>query len=494
MNRFVSTAIPYVNARPHIGFALELILADSVARASRGQKESVYLLTGSDENSLKNALAAFAINQPVRSFVDCSATRFAELCPQLGISNDDFLRTSADPRHRPAVEALWRACYAAGDIYSADYEGWYCVGCEAFIDSADGSRPSCDEHPKPLERVQERNYFFRLSRYQQALIDWLDRGELQINPVHRRNEIRAFLNEPLKDLSISRSVARAHGWGIRVPDDPQQVISVWFDALANYISALGYGSGDSATFQARWFDTDLVQHVVGKGVTRFHAVYWPAILASAGLFRPLQLLVHGYVTLGGDKISKSAGNHIDPVAVCDAYGVDALRYYLLRHVGSEQDGDFTWQRLHDVYEHELANQLGNLVSRVVTLSRRHPINPRNHSELAGDLKQRSADLVLRFAPHRALRDIWEVVAAANAYASAQAPWQLIKQERAIEASAVLGELIATLRSIGEALAPLLPTTSERLLHSLRAADSEPLFPRRQAAIVRALETGTTSNP
>ena len=478
MTRFISTAIPYVNSKPHIGFALELFLADSVARAARQRREDVFFLSGSDDNSLKNALAAEQAGVPTQAFVDANAERFAQLCDELDISNDDFLRTSTDSRHRPAVEALWQACADNGDIYTAPYEGWYCVGCEQFFDASDAEVPTCPEHKAPLERICEHNYFFRLGRYQTQLRDWLDQGTIRITPTHRHNEVRRFLEEPLKDLSISRSVERARGWGIPVPGDPSQVVYVWFDALANYVSALGYPDNTPA-LERHWQHASRVQHVIGKGVTRFHAVYWPAILCSAGLRLPTDIFVHGYITLDGEKISKSAGNAVEPCAARDAWGLDALRYYLLRHVGSHHDGDFTWERLWAAYETELANQLGNLLSRVVTLSRRHRIGANARSELAADLVERSLDLTLAFNPQQALREIWSVIITANAYVSEQAPWQLAKDGDHERLRDVLGELCAALRAIGQALAPLLPHTSERLLASLTATEGKPapLFPR-----------------
>jgi len=480
MTRFISTAIPYVNAKPHIGFALELFLADSLARAARIQNGKVFFLCGTDDHSLKNAIAAEQAGVSTQTFVDANAHHFVNLNDGLGISNDDFLRTSADVRHRSAVEKLWRACANNGDIYSAHYEGWYCVGCEQFIEAKDETDvPFCAEHKATLELVQECNYFFRLSRYQERLCKWLDEGDIRISPQHRHNETRRFLDKPLQDLSISRSVERARGWGIPVPDDPSQVVYVWFDALANYISALCYGESESKYYEKYWNNADRVQHVIGKGVTRFHAIYWPAILCSAGLRLPTDLFVHGYITLEGEKISKSLGNTIDPLLACNFRGLEALRYYLLRHVGCHNDGDFTWARLETVYETELANQLGNLLSREVTLSNRHGIEAKASSVLAGDLAERCLNSVLDCNPQIALRDIWQVIAAANAYTSAQAPWKLAKVGQHAQLADVLGELRAALHEIGLALAPLLPSTSTSLLQALAATESKvsPLFPR-----------------
>jgi methionyl-tRNA synthetase len=477
---FVSTAIPYVNAPPHIGFALELIIADVLARHARSAGRDVYFLSGTDENGLKNALAAEEAGRPVAAFVADKAREFAALEAALDLSYDDFLRTSADSRHRPAVEQLWRACARNGDVYVGRYEGLYCIGCEQFYDEADLANGRCPEHDARPERVAERNYFFRLARYRDTLVDLIERGRIAIRPAAKRNEVLAFLRSPLRDLSISRSVERARGWGLPVPGDPAQVVYVWFDALANYVSALGYGS-EPAAFTRYWQHGDRVSHVIGKGVTRFHAVYWPAILLSAGLEPPHEILVHGYVTRDGKKIGKSSGNGISPFEAAARFGVDALRYYLLRHVGSHRDGDFSWARLEAVYVHELANDLGNLVSRTVALGRQHGVPAARPSGLAAGLGARVACSLENFALHRALDAIWEVVTEANAFVNRTAPWRLAKAGERAALDDVLGELYAALGSVGEALGPFLPSTSRRLLAALASSQGEPLFPRISAA-------------
>lgn len=495
--RFVSTAIPYVNASPHLGFALELLLADVVARHARNKDQAVYFLTGSDDNSLKNALAAADAGVSTQTFVNQHAAEFAALTPLLNLSCDDFLATSQDPRHAPAVERLWRACVANGDIYSAEYQGLYCVGCEAFLDpdelTTDGC---CPDHQQAPEAVAERNYFFRLSAYQQQLQGWISDGTLNIQPSHRRNEILSFLTTPLRDLSISRSIERARGWGITVPDDPSQVVYVWFDALANYISALGYGlpPASQEKFDALWQHGDQIQHVIGKGVLRFHAVYWPAILQSAGLRIPTDLLVHGYITLDGQKISKSLGNTISPSEAVTYFGVEALRYYLLRHVGSTHDGNFSLDRFTEVYNSELANQLGNLVSRVCALGVRHqflqnlddaPLDSAAEHlllEASGnaDLLTRVDATIEAWQPQRALALIWQTVDAANAFISKHEPWTLAKAGQTAKLEAVLAALYQTLHSISQALAPLLPDTSVKIAAALsnRTQAPSPLFPKQ----------------
>ena len=460
---FVSTAIPYVNASPHVGFALELLLADVIARHARQRGTQCYFLSGTDDNSLKNALAAEQAALPTAAFVRERADEFRRLEELLNVSYDDFLSTSTDPRHAPTVEELWQRCARNGDIYESNYEGLYCVGCEQFYAPGELPEGVCPEHGTEPERVSERNYFFRLSRYQDALIRLIERDEIAILPAHRKNEVLSFLKAPLLDLSISRSVARARGWGIPVPNDPSQIIYVWFDALTYYVSA-------SRDF---WDRADRITHVIGKGVTRFHAVYWPAILLSAGVRLPSQIFVHGYVTIDGRKISKSLGNAISPTEACQRFGVDALRYYLLRHVGSQRDGDFSWPRLEEVYTHELADDLGNLLSRTTALGRKLGVPAATSSTLAAGLIADVSQHIEEFALHRALDRIWQVIASANAYINQTTPWKLPPTA----AESALSEIYGTLKCVGDALQPFLPDTAARLLSALAASSSIQLFPK-----------------
>ncbi|MEV6524435.1 methionine--tRNA ligase [Longispora sp. NPDC051575] len=363
---FLTTTIPYVNAEPHLGFALEAVQADVLARHHRRRGDDVRLLTGTDDNSLKNVLAAERLGVPVAEFVDRNAAAFEALRTPLDLSFDDFLRTSRDPRHRAGVERLWHAC--AHDLYRARYEGLYCVGCEHYV-----TEP-CPEHPVPPQPVAEENWFFRLSRYAGPIRDAIVSGRLRIEPAARRNEVLAFLDSGLRDLSVSRSTDRARGWGIPVPGDPGQVVYVWWDALGNYVSSLDYGTGGPA-YQRWWAGADRRVHLVGKGVLRFHAVYWPALLLSAGLPLPTEILVHDYLTVDGQKISKSTGTGVGPVALAHRYGTDALRWWLLREVPRVGDADFTEARLLARANADLAGGVGNLVHRVTTLARRHGCTP-----------------------------------------------------------------------------------------------------------------------
>ncbi|MCB9646929.1 MAG: methionine--tRNA ligase [Deltaproteobacteria bacterium] len=468
---FISTAIPYVNAAPHLGFAAELVLTDALARHHRERGREVFAVTGTDENSLKNARAAEAAGVPVAQLVAQNAALFQALAEPLGLDFDDFIRTSADPRHRPGVEALWRACLARGDLYRRRYRGLYCVGCEAFYTPAElDPEGLCPEHRRPPEVVEEENWFFRLSRFADQLAELITSDRLRIRPEAHRNAALAFLQFGLQDISVSRSVARARGWGIGVPDDPTQVIYVWFDALANYINAAGYAH-DEARFEARWHGARRV-HVLGKGVLRFHAIYWPAILLSAGLPVPDELLVHAYVTVEGDKIGKSLGNTVDPVHLAHAYGTDVLRYFLLRHVRTTHDSDFTEAALVRARDAELADQLGNLVRRVAGLCRstggRVPEpGPSPLAEPTQALLCTVDAAVQAFLPHQALEAIFAHLAALNRYVAEEAPWRLARDPEAQERlHRIVYGLAEATRLTACSLKPFLPVSSARILAQL----------------------------
>jgi methionyl-tRNA synthetase len=494
---YVTTAIPYVNAPPHLGFALEIVQADVLARHRRRRGAPVRFLTGTDDNSLKNVQAAEAEGVPVRELVDRNAAAYAALREPLGLEFDDFIRTSSDPRHRAGVERLWRACEASGDLYRKHYQGRYCVGCEQFYPEAELVGGRCPEHGVEPQPVEEENWFFRLSRYQQPLRELIASGALRVEPASRRNEVLGFIDGGLEDFSVSRSAARSRGWGIPVPGDPGQVIYVWFDALANYITALGYGSG-ADEYQRWWAGGDRRVHLIGKGILRFHAVYWPVVLLSAGLPLPTGILVHDYLTVDGRKLSKSSGNVIDPVALAGRFGADALRWWLLREVPRVGDADFTVERLAARSDEDLANGLGNLVNRVVAMVHRY-----RQGEVPGDAavpagverlaaaRSRAPGLVddaLEAGDfRRATAAVWAIVEEGNRWIEAVRPWELAKAERADGAAperldAVLALLVGACRLLGEELAPFLPGAAARIAAQC-AADSgrlpapAPLFPR-----------------
>src|SRR5215469_8384310 len=367
---YITTTIPYVNGRPHLGHALELVQADVLARYHRSIGEQVRFQSGTDDNSLKNVLAAEAAGVGVQEFVDASAAAFTGLAEPLSLSVDDLIRTSSDPRHKAGVERLWRACADRGDLYRRHYEGLYCVGCEQFYTEAELDDGRCREHGTVPELVCEENWFFRLSRYAGKLRGLIASGAIRVEPAERRNEVLALIDGGLEDFSVSRGTERARGWGIPVPGDPGQVIYVWWDALGNYLTALDYAR-DGENLGRWWTGASRRIHLLGKGVLRFHAVYWPAMLLSAGQAVPTDIVVHGYLTENGRKISKSSGATFDPYVLAGTYGTDAVRWWLLREVPRGADADFTVDRLVSRANDELANGFGNLVNRVVSLIYRY---------------------------------------------------------------------------------------------------------------------------
>ena len=495
MTAYVTTTIPYVNGAPHIGHALEYVQADTLARHRRRRGLEVRLQTGTDDNSLKNVLAADREGLPVAQLVDRNAAAFARVLSALDVRFDRFVRTSIDPVHRAGVARLWRACAAAGDMYRRQYRGQYCVGCEQFyIPDALTADGRCPEHLTELEWVEETNWFFRLSRYAEPLRQRIEGGSLRIFPESRRNEVLALIDRGLEDFSVSRSQDRARGWGIPVPDDPSQVTYVWFDALANYLTGLGFGGdGDAPEYRAFWSGSGGERlHVLGKGVLHFHAVYWPAILLSAGLPLPTNLFVHGYFTAGRQKVSKSLGNAIDPRVLVERYGADTLRWYLLREVHPTADTDFSEARLVQRYNTDLANDLGNLLHRANTLLHRHRgghVPPPKDElaaasglvEIAAGLPERVDAALAAYDARHALTSVWDIVARANRVIEETSPWDLARAERAGDAGAglrldsVLYAALETVRVVAVHLEPFLPAAAASILAHLgcSADDTRP---------------------
>ena len=491
---YVTTAIPYVNGDPHIGFALECVQADVLARHRRLRGEDVRFLSGTDDNSLKNVEAAEEAGLPVADFVSTKSERFAALRGRLALSYDDFIRTSVDPRHATGVERLWRACAAAGDLYERDYEGLYCTGCEAFVFPDELVDGRCEEHGEAPEHVAERNWFFRLSRHADELLALIESHRLRIEPKHRRNEVLSFIRRGLTDFSVSRSRERARGWGIPVPDDPGQVIYVWFDALGNYITALDYGTAGDR-YDTWWKHGDERVHVIGKGITRFHAVYWPAILLSAGEPLPTAIFVHDYLTTDGQKLSKSRGSSVDPASLAARYGTDALRWWFLRDVPRSGDAEFR-EELLAARANVLADDLGNLVNRTIALAGRFrpegvpPTAPLDDAvalvaAIAG--APNAIDEALgRFDFRAATEALWSAVEEANRFVSATRPWELGKLERGHDRTApdrldaVLCVLLTACRAIAHELHSFLPDAATRIEHALEQRDPElgrTLFPK-----------------
>src|SRR3989344_6084142 len=482
---YITTAIPYVNARPHIGHALEFVQTDVIARSHRRSGEDVLMLSGSDENALKNVQAAEQAGVPTQEFVDAHANYFFELARALNVGFDVFQKGSSPEHHRSSQE-LWKRCDAAGDIYKKSYEGLYCIGCEAFY-APEELTPEREgfEHPgRKLERVAEENYFFQLSKYHDAIQKLIASGELAITPESRKNEMLAFLKEPLQDISISRSNERAKNWGVPVPDDPSQRMYVWFDALNIYQSGIGFALDEKKYHQ--WWPTDL--HVIGKGIIRFHAIYWPAFLLSARIAVPKALFVHGYCTVSGQKMSKTLGNIVDPMAVIRDYGTDALRYYLLREIPPASDGDFSVEKLHERYNGDLANGLGNLVARVATLGER--VSPISVSEafLREDIRSaiREASEAVRVATgsfrfNEALADIWRLIGVADRFVNETKPWT-ITDEAALRD--VLANACAVAAAIGDLVEPYLPETAARIRVQISFKDGRGIVKRGEGMVPR----------
>lgn len=481
MKRFyINTAIPYVNAEPHIGFALELIQTDAIARFMREKigPNDVRFVTGSDENSLKNVRAAEAHGEPVVQFVERHAEAFRELKNLLNVSNDDFIRTREE-RHLLGAQKLWSACKPE-DIYKKKYKGLYCVGCEQFYTEKEVPDGTCPDHKTKLEVIEEENYFFKLSNYQAQLEKMIESDEIRIVPETRKNEILSFMKQGLEDFSISRSVERAENWGVPVPGDASQVMYVWFDALSNYINAVDYANeGD---LYKKFWDSDDVRrvNVIGKGILRFHAVYWPAMLLSAGLRVPNEIFVHGYITVEGEKMSKSIGNVVHPKSLVDEFGIEPVRYYFLREIPSHGDGDFSKARMEERYA-ELANQLGNLVSRVAAMAGKYFDGKLDRPEMDWTEKQVKLEgLMKNYDMKVYLDEVFQVVAQANDITDKSAPFKLVKTDPE-KAKAVLSELAEMIRFVGKALIPMLPATAQEILRRYEGdviLVGDPLFPRR----------------
>ena len=498
-NEFFSNALPYVNAPPHVGHALGLAQADAVTRLRRSRSGSVRLVSGTDDNSLKNVRAGEAAGVSVSELVRDNALRFEALNAALGVAFDDYVHTGRDPRHAAAVHELWTRCARDGDVYQGSYRGRYCVGCEQFYTDAELAGGLCPEHARLPELVDERNWFFRLSRYQREIERLIEDDRLRVRPIERKAEVLSFVRGGLSDFSISRDRTRARGWGIPVPGDAEQVVFVWFDALAGYLSALGFPAEDSH-FERHWAKALRRTHLIGKGILRFHAVYWPAILLSAGLAPPSEILVHGYLTVEGRKIGKSLGNAIDPDSLIDTFGADALRWFLLRHVHPTKDSNFCRSRLIEAHDADLADQLGNLVCRALTLIERHragkvpapgafeTVDQRliDAGRLAAEEVERAFD---SFALHDAAAASLGFVAAVNRYLDDTQPWRLARLPDARQRlDTVLYQLAEALRFAATLLWPFVPAASERILEQVGSRRSESW---REGTRWNLLRPGTT---
>lgn len=492
---FISTAISYPNGAPHLGHAYELMAADSIARFMRLDGRDVFFLTGTDEHGLKMVQTAEKEGIPVRDLADRNAERFRAMGPALGATNDDFIRTT-EARHYASCQEIWRRMEANGDIYLAKYPGWYSVRDEAFY-GEDETRLEGDKRVAiptgtPVEWVEEESYFFRLSKYQQPLLDYYAANPDFIGPDTRKNEVVSFVSRGLTDLSVSR---KTFTWGVPVPGAPEHVMYVWVDALTNYITACGFP--DENAPRMKYWPASL--HLIGKDIVRFHTVYWPAFLMSAGLPLPERVFCHGFLTNRGEKMSKSLGNVVEPMAMAEKYGIDAFRYFLLREISFGQDGSYSHEAIVGRLNADLANDLGNLAQRSLSM-----VNKNCDGKVPAKGALSGEDKVLLdaayaliaearvamgdFALHTILNAIWKVVGDTNRYFAGQAPWALKKTDP-VRMETVLWVTAEVLRVVGLLTQPFLPLAAPKLLDLLTVSADRRSFAHAGAEF--ALETGTS---
>ncbi len=472
MKYYLTNAIPYVNAKPHIGHALEFIQSDTIARYHKLRGNKTLLLCGADENALKNVQAAEEAGVDVQTLVDKNAKLFEDLAKKLNIHFDVFQKSSSE-KHHLSSQKLWELCAASGDIYKKSYKGLYCVGCEVFYTTEELDKDGeCFEHPgKKLEEVKEENYFFKLSKYQDKLIQIIEADKYQIVPAFRKNEVLSFIKSGLQDFSISRTNKRAKNWGVPVPGDDSQRIYVWFDALNIYQSGIGFGWDDEQ--YKKWWPADL--HVIGKGIIRFHSAYWPAILLSAGLQLPKKLFIHEYFTVNGQKMSKTLGNVYDPNIAIEKFGIDALRYFCLAKISPFQDGDFSEEKLHEAYNADLANGLGNLVSRVAKLCESHNVIASETKQSIKEFDPKIIKPLEEYKFNEALAHIWGEITEADKKINQEKPWELSGEKL----EKVLVDLVRRIQHIAFNLQPFLPQTSDKILKQFSGIikSAPALFPR-----------------
>jgi methionyl-tRNA synthetase len=455
---YVTTPIYYVNDVPHIGHAYTTVTADAVARWHRLLGDDVYFLTGTDEHGLKVARAADEAGLAPQAHADATSARFRETWELLDISYDDFIRTT-EPRHHDAVQAFLQQVYDNGWIEKGTYAGWYCVACEAYYAESDLIDGNCPIHGRPVEWLEEDNYFFKLSEFTQPLLDWYEANPDAVQPEGKRNEALGIIRQGLEDVSISRT---SIDWGVPVPWDDQHVFYVWYDALINYATAIGYGT-DNEQFEAWW---PTVRHLIGKDILRFHCVYWPAMLLAAGVAPPHRIHVHGFLLVGGEKMSKTRLNQIFPADLVQDFGVDGFRYQFLRDQPFGPDGDFSYEGMVNRYNTDLANNLGNLLSRVATVVAKQceGIGPAPNVDsplaaIAQEAYDATASAWDDVAPSRALEATWRLVREANAHLEANEPWKL---EPGPQLDAVLGDALEVLRIVAILATPAIPATAAEI--------------------------------
>jgi len=469
---YLTTPIYYVNDKPHIGHAYTTIAADVLARYYRQKGGEVFFLTGTDEHGEHIAQAAQKAGKSPQEFVDEIAEKFKEAWTKLNIQYDDFIRTT-EKRHEKGVEKFLLALNKSGKVYQDDYKALYCSGCEDFIFEKDLIDGKCPHHKKEPKLISEKNYFFKLIDFLPQVKDLIEKDKIIIEPKERKKEILSLLKQDLGNLSISRQKVK---WGIDLPFDKKQKIYVWVEALANYLTAIGYGA-DEKKFNKIW-PADI--HLMAKDILKFHALFWPALLLAVGLELPKKIFVHGFFTVNGQKMSKTLGNVIDPIYLADKYGTDALRYFLLREISFGQDGDFSIKRFEERYNADLANGLGNLVSRVLTLSERVKTAKSADGQLTKQIKSvqknyQKAMEQIKF--HEALESVWQLISFCDEYIEKNKPWKLIKTEPE-KFKQIISELLITLKEIAYLLEPFIPATSEKILKQLKQnKKTEALFPR-----------------
>ncbi len=462
---YITTSIAYVNGAPHIGYALELVQADAVARWHRAQGDAVFFLTGTDEHGAKIARAAEAAGKPLRAFVDENAEKFRALKETLTLSWDDFIRTSDEARHWPNAVEIWNKLVAAGDIYKKMYRGLYCVGHEAFVTEKDLIDGKCRDHDSIPEIIEEENYFFRLSKYADEVKRRIESGELRIIPHGRAKEIMNFIATGIEDISFSRP-RKDLSWGIPVPGDTTQTMYVWCDALVNYLYPKNQWPADC--------------HMIGKDILRFHTLYWPAMLLSAQMPLPKEIFVHGHITVDGQKMSKTIGNIIDPVVLVKKYGVDAVRYYLLREIPATDDGDFSIAKFEGRYTADLANGLGNFVARVRALAKKYNVIEAEQPEeaVAEHITAAHATIDMKMEEYKfpeALAALWELIAFGNHYMNDRKPWDagVSTPDKIIS----IGNALVMVTRVADLLELFLPQSAARI----QAGTAEMLFPRLPSA-------------
>ncbi|HWA52258.1 MAG TPA: methionine--tRNA ligase [Patescibacteria group bacterium] len=468
-NFYITTAIPYVNGKPHIGHTFEYFMADTIRKYHQALGEDVLLLSGADENALKNVQAAEKEGISTKKYLDKYSKIWQETYDAVGVPLDVFQRGSDEKKHWPGVQKLWELCNKNGDIYKKSYEGWYCVGCESFKTEKELVDGLCPIHNKKPDYIKEENYFFKLSKYQEKLIELIESDILQIIPTNKRNETLSFIKEGLEDFSISRSNERAQGVGVPVPGDDTQKIYVWFDALDIYMTGIGFG-WDEEKWKKYW---PANIHVIGKDINRFHTVYWPAMLLSANLPLPKLILIHGFVNIDGQKISKSLGNVIDPIEFIKEFGLEPLRYYLLSQVSLDADHNFTIERFKEVYNSDLANGLGNLIARVAALCEK--------SGFEFPVSKNSFDIELeiplkKYEFNNSLKTIWDKIRELDILINHKKVWTLSGEEL----QKVLEFLVSDIRQIAVDLEPFLPETAQKIqkqFNTDKIKSDKPLFPR-----------------